>query len=182
MQTNGAQADCQICYLRHLVEGPQESHRRSLQQVIRSYLGPRRSRAVEGYMNDIMNWYARLRGRNTKPAGPSAHIQSIPLKAGDLVRVRSLHEIEATLNHSRRLKGCSFPPEMEQYCDTTQRVMKPVERFVDERDYRVLRIKGVVLLDGLTCQGIGSIGRCDRNCYFFWREEWLEKIDLRTSF
>jgi hypothetical protein len=101
------------------------------------------------------------------------------LKAGDQVQVRSAREIEATLDHSRRLKGCSFAFEMEQYCDTTQRVLKPVERFVDERDYRVRRTKGVVLLDGLNCQGMGSTGRCDRNCYYFWREEWLEKIDGR---
>lgn len=177
MQTTGSQRDCQMSDLRHLVEGPQESHRRSLRQVVRSYLGSRRSRAVEGHMNDIKNWYARLRGRSTKPAVSSAHIQSTPLKAGDRVRVRSAWEIKATLDHSRRLRGCSFAPEMEQYCDTTQRVLKPVERFLDERDYRVLRTKGIVLLDGLTCQGMGNIGRCDRSCYYFWREEWLEKID-----
>lgn len=177
MKTHKSQIDCQISDLRRLVDGPQESRRRSLRQVIRSYLGPRRSRALEGYMNDIKNWYAKLLGRSTKPEVPSDHLQSTRLKAGDRVRVRSAREIAATLDHSRRLKGCSFAPEMEQYCDTTQRVLKPVERFLDERDYRILRTRGVVLLDGLTCQGMGGIGRCDRNCFYFWREEWLEKID-----
>ncbi len=177
MESNQSLGDCQIPCLRHLVEGPQESHRRSLQQVIRSYLGSRRSQVLEGHVNDMKNWYARLRGRSTKPVVQAAQTGSTKLKAGDPVRVRSAREIEATLDHSRRLKGCSFPPEMEQYCDTAQRVLKPVDRFVDERDYRVLRCRGVVLLDGLTCQGTAGIGRCDRNCYFFWREEWLERVD-----
>lgn len=176
MQTNKTQIDCQIVYLRHLVEGPQEFHRRSLKQVIRSYLGPHRSRVLEEYMNNMINWYARLRGRNTKPAVAPASTRLVHLKAGDRVRVRSVQEIEATLNHSRRLRGCSFALEMEQYCGTMQRVLKPVERFVDERDYRILKTRGIVILEGLTCQGMGSFGRCDRNCYFFWREEWLEKI------
>lgn len=128
-------------------------------------------------MNHIRNWVAKLRGRGTKPAVSPAQIQSTRLKAGDWVQVKPWKEIEATLDHSRRFKGCSFPSEMEQYCGTTQQVLKSVERFVDERDYRVLRTRGVVLLDGLICQGIGNLGRCDRNCYYFWREEWLEKID-----
>ena len=132
-------------------------------------------------MNDFRNWAARLRGGSTKPAVSPDQLQSTHLQAGDWVRVKSLGEIAASLDHSRRLRGCSFPPEMEQYCGTTQRVLKPVERFVDERDYRVLRTKGVVLLDGLVCQGIGDLGRCDRNCYYFWREEWLEKIDQPSN-
>lgn len=177
MQIQDSQSRCQIAYLRHIVEGPQESRRRSLKQLIRCYLGPRRMQAIERYASDLKNWYARLRGMKTKPLAPAGHTPANPLKAGDRVRVRSKEEIEATLNHSRRLKGCSFPTEMLQFCNTTQRVLKPVERFVDERDLRVRRTKGIVLLENVICQGLASFGPCDRNCHFFWREEWLEKID-----
>jgi hypothetical protein len=177
MEIHESQADCQMPSLRQAAVAPDVSHRRTLKQLVRSYLGPRRTRAVERYANDLRNWYARLRGRETRPVSVSAYAQSTPLKAGDPVRVRSMEEIEETLNHSRRLKGCSFVPEMGQYCGTVQRVLKPVERFVDERDYRVWKTRGIVLLEGLTCQGTGNLGRCDRSCYFFWREEWLERID-----
>jgi hypothetical protein len=51
-----------------------------------------------------------------------------------------------------------------------------VERFVDERDYRVKKASGVVLLEGSLCQGTELYGPCDRSCFFFWREEWLEKV------
>jgi hypothetical protein len=60
-------------------------------------------------------------------------------------------------------------------------VFKPLERFVDERDLRVKSSKGIVLLDGVTCQGTGDFGRCDRSCFLFWREEWLEKIDQPSA-
>jgi hypothetical protein len=132
---------------------------------------------LERYKNEVMNWYAKLRGLNTKPLTISTLNTENPLKAGDQVRVRSKDEIEATLNHSRRLRGCSFPPEMVKYCDTIQKVLKPIERFVDERDLRVHKTRGIVLLENIVCQGLENFGRCDRNCYFFWREEWLEKIE-----
>lgn len=99
------------------------------------------------------------------------------LRAGDLVLVRSREEIEATLDDWRELKGCSFTSEMWVYCGTTQRVLKPMERFLDERDYRIKRCKGIVLLEGVICQGTVFPEGCDRSCYLFWREEWLEKID-----
>jgi hypothetical protein len=120
--------------------------------------------------------------------GMLIHDQSLPpsnavamqvgaLKTGDLVRVRSKEEIRASLGNWNDLKGCAFMEEMWPYCGTTQRVLKPVKRFLDERDYRVKRIRDTVLLDGVNCQGTVDFGPCDRNCFFFWRKEWLEKIE-----
>jgi hypothetical protein len=99
------------------------------------------------------------------------------LQAGDRVRVRSLEEIQATLNPWKELKGCAFLPYMVDYCETTQRVLQPVNRFLDERDYKVKKARGVVLLEGVICSGTPVFGRCDRGCHLFWREEWLVKID-----
>ena len=99
------------------------------------------------------------------------------IKAGDLVRVRSRAEIESTLDGWNELKGCAIMPDMWQYCGTKQRAFKVVERFVDERDYRLKKGTGIILLEGLICQGTIDYGRCDRSCFYFWREEWLENID-----
>ena len=90
-------------------------------------------------------------------------------------------EIRITLNQVNELQGCSYIIEMGQYCNTTQQVLKPINRLVDERDLRVLRPKGVVILEGVTCKGGEFWGECDRECYYFWREEWLEKIDGQIS-
>jgi hypothetical protein len=90
--------------------------------------------------------------------------------------VRSREEILATLDEEGKLKGCSFIDVMWQYCGTTQKVFKPVHRFVDERNYQVRNVRGIVLLEGVMCDGTDFYGSCDRSCLFFWREEWLEKL------
>ncbi len=104
---------------------------------------------------------------------------SVPIlafQAGEFVRVRTIEEIEATLDRWGKCKGCTFLSSMREYCGTTQRVLKPLKRFVDERDYRVKTGRHTYILQNVLCQGVGSYGRCDRSCYFFWRAEWLEKI------
>lgn len=99
------------------------------------------------------------------------------LEAGDLVRVRSKEEVMKTLNRWNQLKGCSFMEEMLPYCGTTQRVLKRVQKFLDERDYLTKKCSGIVILDGVFCEGTHDFGACDRMCFFFWREGWLEKIN-----
>ncbi len=107
----------------------------------------------------------------------TAGISSPPLQPGDSVRVKSWLEIRQTLNNWHQLNGCSFMEEMWPYCGTRQTVLKRVEKFLDERDYRVKKCKGIVILDGVMCQGTKDFGACDRSCFFFWREEWLEKMN-----
>jgi hypothetical protein len=102
---------------------------------------------------------------------------AVALVRGDLVRVRSREEIKATLDAKGKLKGCGVMADMWQYCGTTQRVYKPVERFLDECDYQVKKAKGLVLLENLMCVGTPRYGPCDRSCFYFWRAEWLEKLD-----
>ena len=98
------------------------------------------------------------------------------LEARDLVRIRSREEIRATLDRWNQLRGCAFMEEMWRHCGTTHRVYKRVERFMDERDYLVKRCKSIVLLEGGVCEGTVDFGPCDRSCFYFWREEWLEKL------
>jgi hypothetical protein len=101
------------------------------------------------------------------------------MQRGDLVRVRTREEIEATLDSRDELEGCLFMAEMWDYCGTEQRVLKPMQQFLDERDYRVRKTGGIVLLEGAICQGTDYPQGCDRSCFFLWREEWLEKIESR---
>jgi hypothetical protein len=95
------------------------------------------------------------------------------LEPGDVVVVRSRKEIEATLDRWGALHHCGFMEEMAAFCGTRQRVLKRVERFLDERDYLVKTTRGIVILENVVCPGTVDFGRCDRTCFFFWREEWL---------
>ncbi len=98
------------------------------------------------------------------------------IQPGDIVRVRSKDQIQASLNRWDSLKGCAFMEEMWSHCGKTYTVRKRVNRFLDERDYRVKKTKNIIILEDVHCNGTVDFGPCDRSCFFFWREEWLEKL------
>jgi hypothetical protein len=95
---------------------------------------------------------------------------------GEIVRIRSREEILRTLDPFSMLKGCTFFHEMFQYCGTRQTVFKVMKNFMDERDYKFKKTRGIILLENNFCSGNSAFGDCDRSCFLFWREEWLEKI------
>jgi len=180
VNTTEVQPDCQIKSVHLLTDGARDpiSPGKFLRLFIRKLLGPRYVRFLKSHANDFLNWFAQIRGKPTKPPQKLLHMTITGLKSGDKVQVRSREQIEATLDHWGQVRGCSFATEMAQFCGTTQRVLKIVERFVDERDFRVRKASGIILLEGVICQGTANLGRCDRSCYYFWREEWLEKLEM----
>ena len=182
MENDQTPAACQAIGLSGMFTGyapvPPESLLRRLRLALRRSLTARQVRTLKTQSGRLVD---RLRGlRRTHPDAAVSEAEAAPpgLTAGDRVRVLSREEIQATLNPWGQLQGCMFMPhEMSPYCGTTQRVLKRLERFVDERDYRVKKCHGVVLLEGVMCQGTTDYGRCDRACFFFWREEWLETLN-----
>jgi hypothetical protein len=140
-------------------------------------LGPKIKRKLKTIFRDFSDLFSNSRKRGQASSELEGKSMSPKLEVGDRVQIRSREEIQFTLNYWHELKNCGFMADMWKYCGTTQRVLKPVERFVDERDYRVKRVRGVYLLEGVICQGSSTYGRCDRACFFFWREEWLKKIE-----
>ncbi len=118
---------------------------------------------------------SRVRRQVVRPA-KSTQNGSPTLQPGDLVRIKSEEQIRATLGLWNELRGCTVMEEMWDYCGSTQRVLKRVERFMDEREYKIKKARGLVILQDVICKGTIDFGPCDRTCFFFWREEWLERI------
>jgi len=180
MEAHPLASNCQLAALRLTSEGiapsPPASLLRRLKLAVRRHLTPSTERKLKRTTNGLANRAYALTNRPERTMQAAASSAADRCEAGDLVRVRSAGEIDATLDHWRQLRGCTFMPEMRQYCGTTQRVLKRMERFVDERDLRVKKARGIVLLEGVFCQGTADFGRCDRSCFLFSREEWLEKI------
>jgi hypothetical protein len=183
MEESNPSRNCQIQCLPRIFEEyariPPESLPRKLRLVVRRKLNSRQVRLFKTKTSRLIENVLKFLGINKKEHVFIEDPASSLFKPGDTVRVRSKEEIQATLNHWGQLKGCMFmPEEMSPYCGTIQRVFKPMERFVDERDYHVKKAYGIVLLERLHCQGTSDYGRCDRSCFYFWREEWLEKVDI----
>jgi hypothetical protein len=102
---------------------------------------------------------------------------TLGLQPGELVRVKSKEEIEGTLDRNNGNRGLSFDPEMLWYCGRQARVLRRVERTIDERTGKLLHLKRpCIVLEGVTCRG--AYHRCcPRADYPYWREIWLERVE-----
>jgi len=98
------------------------------------------------------------------------------LQPGDLVEVRSLKEIFATLDERGSLRGLRFTPEMAKFCGKRFKVYRRLEKIILEATGELRKIRTpTVLLEGVFCDGKAH-GGCDRSCFCFWREAWLKKV------
>ena len=176
---------CQIPCLPTIDEGKAEFGPQPLDKRIKRALAKPWNYYIKKYLKQSLvlfnSWYAKIKQKDNTSMQDEDQSMVVHLIPGVWVRVRSLEDIQRTLNSFQELKGCAFLEDMKQYCGTEQRVLKVMERFLDERDYQVKKAKGIVLLEGVYCQGTLVFGRCDRSCLSFWREEWLEKIEEPTK-
>jgi len=127
---------------------------------------PRRLRFRDG-----LRW-GFVRGTLTKtPTGRT------DLQPGERVRIRSKAEIMRTLDAGLRNRGLGFEEEMARYCGREARVLRRVDRCIDERTGRLLQMKNpCIVLEGVVCEGAYN-ANCPRGIYAFWREIWLERVD-----
>jgi hypothetical protein len=127
-------------------------------------------------LSGSVRWTAKT-AKPTATRSAPRHPLHDGFKAGDLVRVRSLDAIVHTLDESGRCGGCAFLRPMSKFCGRRVRVARRVDHFFDERTWRMLKCKNVVLLEGTHCDGAGhpDTRGCDRMCFYFWRTEWLER-------
>jgi len=124
------------------------------------------------------------RGRTTAQAATGDGVQQsggeiLALQPGELVEVKSVEEILATLDGSRRHKGLLWMTGMSKYCGGRYRVHRRVERIMLEANGELRNMRNTVLLEGAMCDG-QAFGRCDRSCFHFWREIWLRRAPERA--
>lgn len=145
---------------------------------------------IRKVLSDPLVVYRKLfrRGRpeaGTEPAPIDASTRARllrPLQAGELVRVRSVDEIAKTLDANGRCDGMSYLGiVMNRYAGQSFTVRKRIDYFFDERNWKMLRLRDAVILEGAYCEppieaGVAWAG-CSRSCFLFWKEAWLERVD-----
>jgi len=97
-------------------------------------------------------------------------------RRGEWAEVRSLEEIQATLDGEGKLDCLPFMPEMVKYCGRKFRVAGRADRIFLDRYCYVAKLKDTVFLDNLRCDG-QSHGVCQMRCELFWKEAWLKPAD-----
>lgn len=133
-----------------------------------------------------LNIIRRKTGRGNKPRvvgqckGPTPTARIPNLHPGDWVVVKPQEDIEATLDKRQRNRGLYFDIEMLPYCGRRMRLLRKVDRIIDERTGAMRRIPNDCwILEGGVCTGLMSQNRlfCGRRIYGFWREIWFEPVD-----
>lgn len=113
------------------------------------------------------------------PVGQPTPAVDLGLKPGELVRVKPYSEILQTLTTENRNRGMTWDAELVPYCGGSYRVLRRVDRIIDEKTGRMLELKNpCIILDSVVCQARYSGCRmfCPRSIYPYWREIWLERI------
>jgi hypothetical protein len=107
--------------------------------------------------------------------GERARYEPQGLEPGDLVRIRSREEIEATLDDNDKVRGLRFSAEMLPHCGKKARVLASLDRIINERTGRMLKLRDCYVLEGIWCEGTYRL-MCRRKIYSYWRETWLERL------
>lgn len=101
----------------------------------------------------------------------------LDLQPGELVEIKSKEEILATLDNTGHNRGLRFDVEELRYCGTRARVLRHVNRIVDEGTGKIIRLPNdCVILEGVICPG-DYHQYCPRSIYPFWREIWLRRVE-----
>ncbi|MBV9303824.1 MAG: hypothetical protein JOY62_17870 [Acidobacteriaceae bacterium] len=133
-----------------------------------------------GEIKQVFRWFLTwlewrfFKATSTKQATPVFERQSVSI--GDLVEVRPKKEIFQTLTNRGQNFGLSFSTEMLMLCGNRYHVVNQVRQIIDEETGKMLYMKRSCLtLDSVTCKG--GFQCCPRANYYFWRDEWLKKIE-----
>jgi hypothetical protein len=120
------------------------------------------------------------RRKGKVPAGQLTPLgQQGQIRPGDLVRVKPLEQILATLDTTNKNRGLLFDVELVPYCGKVCRVRNVITRFVDEKTGVMRTLKTpAVILEGVWCRSHYTTRKlfCPRSIYPWWREIWLERI------
>ncbi len=144
---------------------------RTLFRVFRSQGLVATVRRSAGFLQRLLHPHASRASIRSPASG-----EVLGLQPGERVRVKTLEQIHPTLDRDGKQRGLGFLSlEMASHCGREYRVHKRVERIYLEESRQNRKLKNTVLLEGVQCQGTG-IG-CDRSCFLYWREAWLERLE-----
>jgi hypothetical protein len=124
------------------------------------------------------------RARGRLPLGAAAPVETLNLQPGELVRVKPFETILETIDWNYSNRGLTFDAEMRPHCGRVFRVVRQVRQFIDEKTGVMRYMKTpAVILEGGVCGSRYSPSRmfCPRRIYTWWREIWLDRIEVEIN-
>jgi hypothetical protein len=134
----------------------------------------------------MINVLQRMRGGSAFPRTPlptktKTPRETLDLRPGELVQVKSVEEIFETLDVKSRNRGLFFDVEMIRWCGGTYRVQARVQQIINEQTGRMMPLPNdCIILEGVACAAECSRMRllCPREIHHYWREIWLRRVPV----
>lgn len=107
-------------------------------------------------------------------------VVTLGLQPGELVEVRSLDEINATINETFRNRGLFCSPDDTRHCGRKARVSRRVTRIINEASGEMMTFgNSCIALEDINCLGEYSDKRllCPRRINSYFREAWLKRVE-----
>jgi hypothetical protein len=106
----------------------------------------------------------------------STPVEGLNLQAGEWIEVKSMADINATLNGTGHNRGLYFSPDMRLLCGGQQRVEKRLDKIIVDGTGEMRHLRNTVYLEGSLC-GCAHVafGGCSRCEFAYWREIWLRR-------
>jgi hypothetical protein len=117
-------------------------------------------------------------GKGTNKSTPVERLDLLP---GELVEVKSMKSITATLDGRAHNRGLWFSPDQRRLCGQQRRVAKRIDKLIVDGTGQMRQLGSTVYLEGSMC-GCSHVafGGCPRDEFVYWREAWLRRpVDPR---
>ena len=120
----------------------------------------------------------RFLGVYARGSNVSTPTESLNLKPGEWVEVKSLQSIIQTLNERADNRGLRFSEDMRLWCGRRCQVKGRLDKIIVDGTGHMRQLRNTVCLEGSTCgcSYMGScMGGCARGELTYWREIWLRR-------
>lgn len=138
-----------------------------------------------GMVKRILTWmrwkiYNRLIGQHARGTQEKTPTEFLGLEPGEIVEVKSLEEIVATLNKDGRNRGLHFSADQRPFCGGRYRVRSRADNFIAEGTGEMKHFHNTVILEDVLCDSACfAFGGCYRGDLLYWREIWLKRVEER---
>ncbi|HZQ66941.1 MAG TPA: hypothetical protein VFA68_00365 [Terriglobales bacterium] len=126
--------------------------------------------------------YSKLFGQFVHGSQEKTPTESLGLQPGELVEVKSLPEIIATLNIHGRNRGLHFSADQRPFCGKRYRVRSRADNFIVEGTGEMKHFRDTVILEDVLCDSTYfAFGGCYRADLLYWREIWLKRVEAASD-
>jgi len=140
-----------------------------------------------GMLKRVLVWMwwkyrTRLFGQHARGTRNHTPTESLGLRPGELVEIKSIQEIAGTLNQSGKNRGLHFSADQRPFCGGRYRVRGRADKFIAEGTGEMKHFRNTVILEDVLCDSACfAFGGCYRCDFLYWREIWLRRVETGES-